>query len=370
MSRVAGTTCGWETGDATEIGSLVASASATFTVVTATPTPASGTYCGKAALNATGGQYAVRSVGLGANKTDLWVRVRLYNGLTGADTTLVTVHSLVRLIDSAGTLGSQLALDASTGTLRAYRGGNALGTTSSLGGTLLGSAGTTLGAGWNLVEIHVVPTTGATGTFEIWLNGAQVYNGTSIQTSAGLANVLTVQVGLARFATGGASSGSYVGLDDVGINDTAGSLNNGRPGDYRIGYFVPDGAGASSQWTPSAGSNYQCVDDTGDLSGGTADYVSTNTTAQVDDYTVTNLPAGTSTIPVVIALAYASNPAAGVTQLKVGLISGATTSAGTAQSPGGASYVYLREQFETDPNTSAAWTATNVNAAKLRLESA
>ena len=369
MARVAGTTCGWETGDGGEVGSLVVSASSTFTAVTATPAPASGSYCGKATVSGTGAQYAVRSVGLGANKTDLWVRFRLYNGLTGADTTLSNAHVVLRLLDSAGTLACELVLDASTGVLRAYRGGNALGA-SSLGGTLLGSAGAALGAGWTLVEVHVVPTTGATGTFEIWQNGAQVYNGTAIQTSAGLANVLTVQLGLSRHSASGGLSGAFLAFDDLAVNDSGGSANAGRPGDYRIAYLPADGAGAATQWTPSAGSNYQCVDDSGDLSAGTADYVSTNTTAQVDDYTVANLPAGATTVPVVVALAYASNPAAGATQVKVGLISGATTSAGTAQAPGGAAFVYLREQFETDPATAAAWTATAVNAAKVRVESA
>lgn len=366
-------TCGWETGDVAEVGGTSSTSNGAVTVATATPTPASGNDCLKCAFTATiGTSYAVRSVSLGGSRTDVWLRVRFYNGLTGADSGFANAHRVLRLVDSGGTMVAMLLFDATTGILRAYRGGAALGnSTPTTGATLLGSASVAISAAtWTLVEVHYVPATGATGAFEVWINGAQTLDVTATQTSTGLANVQSVTIGVERNTTASGSASSFVGYDDLGANDTAGSLNAGRCGDYRIAYLPADGAGASTQWTPSAGANYQCVDDTGDLSAGTADYVSTNTTAQVDDYTVANLPAGATTVPVVVALAYATNPAAGATQVKVGLISGATTSAGTAQTPPGVGYAYLREQFETDPATSAAWTATAVNAAKVRLESA
>jgi hypothetical protein len=47
--------------------------------------------------------------------------------------------------------------------------------------------------------------------------------------------------------------------------------------------------------------------------------------------------------------------------------SGATDSAGTSTTPGVA-YAYLADIYSTDPNTSAAWSASGVNAAKIGLK--
>lgn len=363
-------TCGWETGDLAELGGTSATVSGAVTVASATPAPGSGAFALKAALTSTtGGAYAVRSFVLPAAKTDLWLRVRLYANFAGADAGIVGAHRVLRLLDAGGTLAAQLVFDASTGLLRAFRGGGALGT-NVVGGTLLGTASVAVApATWTLLEVHYVPTTGATGTLEVWLNGAQVLNATGVQTSAGLANVASATLGVERNTTSAGSAGTYVAYDDLGANDTTGTLNAGRCGDYRIGWFPANGAGAASGWTPTAGANYTTVDDTGDLSAGTADYVAAAAAALVDDYAVADLPAGVTAVPVVVALAYATNPDGGVGQLKVGLISGATTSAGAAQSPG-ATYAYVRTQFETDPATSAAWTVAGVNAAKVRIESA
>lgn len=364
-------TCGWETGDVAELAGTTSISSGAVTVASATPAPGSGAFALKTALtSATGATYAVRSVALPASKTDLWLRFRLYTAMAGADTSLVGVHRLLRLLDSGATLAAQVVLDASTGLLRAYRGGGAALGTTALGGTLLGSASVAVGAAtWTLVEVHYVPTTGATGTVEIWINGTQVLNATGVQTSAGLANVASFTIGVERNTAATGNAATYVAYDDLGANDTAGTINNGRCGDYRVGWFPANGAGAASAWTPTSGANYTTVDDTGDLSAGTADYVAAAAAALVDDYAVADLPAGVTAVPVVVAVAYATNPDGGVGQVKVGLISGGTTSAGAAQSPG-ATYAYVRTQFETDPNTGAAWTVAGANAAKVRIESA
>jgi hypothetical protein len=363
-------TAGWETGDLGELAGTTTTSTGTVTVVGATPTPASGSWCQKCALTGTAGTlHAVRSYSLGATKTDVWLRFRLYTNLVAPDASLVTSHRLLRLLDSAGALAAGVVLDASTGILRAYRGGGALGA-NSVTGTLLGSASVPVsGATWTLVEIHYVPTTTATGTVEIWLNNTQVLNATAVQTSSALANVASFTLGIERNTSSGGSASTYVAFDDLGANDTAGPLNNGRCGDNRIAWLPVDGAGALSQWTSSSGGgNATNVDDATPLSGGTADYNAAATAALVDDYTLAALPAGASAVAVVEALCYAINPDGGTSQIKVGVISGASTGAGATQSPG-ASFAYVRERFETDPNTSAAWTPTAVNALKARIES-
>ena len=50
-------------------------------------------------------------------------------------------------------------------------------------------------------------------------------------------------------------------FDDIYINDTTGSESNGFDGDQRIYAVFADGAGNYAQWDPSAGANWQNVDD-------------------------------------------------------------------------------------------------------------
>ena len=51
-------------------------------------------------------------------------------------------------------------------------------------------------------------------------------------------------------------------VDDIALNDTAGGADDSWCGNGHIIALVPNGA-VSAQWTPSAGANYQCVDERG-----------------------------------------------------------------------------------------------------------
>lgn len=53
----------------------------------------------------------------------------------------------------------------------------------------------------------------------------------------------------------------YTGIDDYYIADDSGSANNDFLGDVRIDTLFPTGNGTTNNFTPSAGSNYQNVDD-------------------------------------------------------------------------------------------------------------
>lgn len=364
MARIAGTTCGWESGIADEGGTPVILANTTEAVVTATPAPKSGTYCWKVNITATGINGCQRLFSLGASLTDVWVRMGVYAHLSSAGEIISNGNCLWVAYDSAGTLIAALYLDSATDTLRAVRGGS-FANSDYGGGTLLGSASATLTQdAWHKIDIHYVPTTGGTGTFEVWIDGTRVINVTATQTSAGLANIALYGVGHRRCKSGVANV--YVGFDDLGCNDTSGAVNTGRLADNLITWLVPNGAGASTNWTPSAGSNYQCVDE---IPPSATDYVSTTAAATVDDYAMTNLPATAGTIPFVEVVAYAKNPDGGAGQLKVGIISGANTTAGSAQALT-ATDLFVRNPFEQNPDGTVAWTKAAVDAAKARLESA
>ena len=57
----------------------------------------------------------------------------------------------------------------------------------------------------------------------------------------------------------------------------------------------------------------------------------------------------------------------GTRQIKSLCKSGATTTTGATQTLS-SSYAYFKEIYETDPNTAAAWTETNLNSAEFGVE--
>jgi hypothetical protein len=81
-----------------------------------------------------------------------------------------------------------------------------------------------------------------------------------------------------------------------------------------------------------------------------------------------NLPSMTSpTIKGVMHSINAKKDDAGSRNIKSLCKSSSTTSTGTSQALP-SSYAYLTQVWETDPNTAAAWTETNLNAAEFGVE--
>jgi hypothetical protein len=74
-------------------------------------------------------------------------------------------------------------------------------------------------------------------------------------------------------------------FDDGALNNSIGTAENSWPGEGRVVVLRADAAGANTQWTPSAGLNWQAVDD--DIPDEDTTYVQSNTAEQIDDYGVT-----------------------------------------------------------------------------------
>ena len=153
------------------------------------------------------------------------------------------------------------------------------------------------------------------------------------------------------------------GIDDLYVCDDSGSENNDFLGDCRIDTVLPSGAGNYSQWTPSAGSNYQCVDDA--LFDGGTDYVSAATVGSKDSYACGNLPAGVSDIKAlqVNVLAKRSDTAV-ITKVKP-LVRIDGTDHEQAETTLGISYTDVRAVLETNPDTGLQWEKTDVDNAEF-----
>jgi Polysaccharide lyase len=362
MGRVFQT--GYETGDVGAVGAAIVAGTGVLapTVVAATPVPRTGSsYCLKCAVaNNDPGDKSVQRYAHAA-KTELWYSFGFY--VANATEQASEYVAVLRNFDSSGNTNIVVRVDA--GTVRVYRAsaGGAQQTPAQL--TLLGSASSLVAqTTWVLCEIRFVAATGATGTVEVWLGGVQVLNATGVATCQTGAHTTEFETGYYRF--GGAANlsqvGAFAAFDDLRLNDTAGSVNNGRPGDESIRLLVPTSAGDLTQWTPSAGSNHQCVDETPPSA---SDYVHGSTVGQTDLYGTLDFPVSAISAVQLVVQATNADGAGGT----INLVSktGAGQSDGSAQSLS-ASFAYLTRLLETDPADAAPWTSAKLAALQIGVK--
>ena len=341
-------TCGYETGDINEAGTSSIGSQATLAVASSTPTPRGGTYCLKMASTGTGVTFTIASKAfvLAATKTDLWVRWAVYI----SPGTATNVPIIAGMYDSAAAIQTSINCDLGTGVLSALRGS---ATTVATGSALTFNT-------WHVLEWRVQITSTTVGIIELWLNGTRIINFSGDNTQTANANVQ--QVNLGTVLNGFNASGAYIAMDDIAINDTAGSANNGQPGDGRVVLLVPNGAGSTtgmSRGGTDTGANYsQCSE----LPPSTAQYVFSATTTTRDTYALTNLPVTPTSISVVEVIALTSKSDAGAGSFGLTVKSGSTTDEGTAQALPFGAWTYVRQLYETDPNGTIAWTGSAVNA--------
>ena len=233
-----------------------------------------------------------------------------------------------------------------SGTIAAYRGT-----------TLLGTSTNSLGASqWYYIELKVL-TNNTTGTVEVKVNGSTWLSLTSQDTQPGT----NAYHNAVRIGTVNATSR----FDDMYILDGSGSANNDFLGNRKVVALDADGAGAATDWTPSAGSNYQNVDDGDEVDEDTT-YNETSTDADDDLYTYDNLPGVTSSVDGVQITAE-TRVTAGSMDLSNLIRSGTTIYPGSADTITSTSYVTSTRIEEEDPDTAAAWTPSGVDAAQFGI---
>lgn len=151
-------------------------------------------------------------------------------------------------------------------------------------GTLLQNSQTYAGftlslSTWYNIQLKLTFATGTSGAWECRINGSQVVllgTGNTAPSTNAQANTSDLWI-----APG--SGGFAADYSDLWICD-GNSPNNDFAGDIRIGQKLVNGAGNYTQWTPSAGSNYQNVDDSS-MDNDTT-YNSDATVGHKDSYTL------------------------------------------------------------------------------------
>ena len=125
----------------------------------------------------------------------------------------------------------------------------------------------------------------------------------------------------------------------------------------------PNGAGSSTQFTPSSGANYTTVDE---LPYSTTDYVQDTTSGHRDTYTFSDVGSTTTIFGVQNSIIAKKTDVSSIS-LKPAVKSGATVYYGTTTALTTADSI-IRNIHIVDPNTSAAWTQSGVNALEAGFE--
>ena len=154
---------------------------------------------------------------------------------------------------------------------------------------------------------------------------------------------------------------SYAYFDNLIMDDAA------WIGDLRIQAVVPTAAGNATGWTPSAGSNYACVDE---IPASDTDYNSIDANGVVDTFVMGNLAGNIDSVKAVQVQSRTRTEGSPTpTNLNLAIRSGGTTYySGDKSVP--STEKGLREIWVTDPATSVAWLESGVNAIEAGVRSA
>jgi hypothetical protein len=250
---------------------------------------------------------------------------------------------IIRLQD-AGSVQAQVQIRAA-GELQVTRGGTSLVISSGLGLTV---------DTWYFLEFKAVIGNAGAGSYDVRINGSSVLSGSADTSFTANQNANQVVLWAPQATTW---------FDDLYICDGQGSVNNNFLGDRRVMAVRPDGAGNYSQWTPSAGSNYQNVDESAPDSDTT--YNSSATAGQIDTYTFGALGVVGTVHGIQTSLLVRHDDSTRTIREKV-RISGSDYNGANVST--GASYAYALNVRETNPATSAAWAVSEIDAAEAGVE--
>lgn len=228
------------------------------------------------------------------------------------------------------------------------------------GSTYLGDSGAIEAPGvWSHLEFKVTFDS-MMGWIEIRKSGIPIfqYMGNTIVTANNYANRLNLH---------GLENATY--FDNLYACDIAGSDNNDFLGDWQVTCLLPESNGDTNDWSPSAGDNYQCVnEDTGSRPDDDTTYVKAMETDQVDLYEYPAVLTGSfGKILGVQPLPYIKKIDSEARTFKTITKTHSANHEGAAQELD-EEYRYYPEIQEVNPATGLPWTVDEINAAQFGVK--
>jgi hypothetical protein len=205
---------------------------------------------------------------------------------------------------------------------------------------------------------------------EVRVNSVTVLSLSGIDTVA-TALVECSQVGISCGNHGGATTAHGVtsDVDDIFCYDDTGSFNNAFIGDRRVLTLFPDADTVQADWTVVGSANgFDAINQT--TPDGDTTYLSAGipgSPTPTSEFGMDNLPAGVSAISGVVLVNMSRKTEAGIANVQMSVISGASESAGTDK-PMTEIYTYRQDVFETDPASAAPFTPSEVDALFIKAD--
>jgi len=264
---------------------------------------------------------------------------------------LAATHVLVYGYGDSGATQHVGIQVSTTGQVQALRGSTVVASS---------AAGLIVGGNWYFIEVRATIADSG-GVIEVKLNGTQIINFSGDTKNAGTATTFDL------VSLGGATTmDNAVAYDDFYLLNTSGSApQNTFLNEVVIQALMPNSAGAHTDFTPNgSATNYENVDE---IPPSGSDYNASSTVGAKDSYGVANLSGSVGTIFGVQENMHAQKTGVGAANLKSLVRSGGTDYTQPAVALG-ASPQWYGAIRETDPATSAAWTASAVNALEVGAE--
>lgn len=350
MARLA--MCGWESGNVHELGAF-GQASGSESVVTP---GRSGRYAWRSNVNVTQNVAgsAQRFIPLGAFPSAVWIRLAIGNVAMASNATLR--RSLLDLLDGSTVQLAFTCYSNGNNYLRVVLGGAT---------AEICSGGAIPSSGFVCLEIHVV-FHGSAGTIEVWSNGVKIIDFTGNTIASANARMTDIAIGTRRVEWNAQGFGAteQADYDDLAVNDTTGSVNNGRIGQGGIYPVFPEADTADKDFSRSAGSdNYSLVNSV--PSDGDTTYVEAGVLGDRDLYSLKPISGEGEVSAVWFTLNGRVVGGAGAT-IQPTIKSVATTKVASAIILTN-TYAAQGALFETDPNGGIPWTATAINSALIGM---
>jgi hypothetical protein len=152
---------------------------------------------------------------------------------------------------------------------------------------------------------------------------------------------------------------AHLRLTDFYVNDTTGTINNSWMGDMTVATLYPNGAGSSTQLNPSAGANWQNVDDA--ATDGDTSYNYSSAVGVKDLYGLSDTGPEVSAVFALSVLAVARKDTAGARTARTLIKSGAVEVEGGDITLLDA-YATSATSHDLDPDGDVEWTKAALDA--------
>jgi|PlaIllAssembly_1097288.scaffolds.fasta_scaffold148486_2 hypothetical protein len=258
--------------------------------------------------------------------------------------------SLLQFKDSAGTVIASVRVNGSDPNFyfSVYRGN---------GATELATGGSFAKTEVLFIQLHYKPLNSA-GLFQIKIDGTAVIDidaGDAVDTTAGLENVQTVNVGtIAGELTGRGS------MDDLVIDDAEEVTNT------RIQKLQISGVGTTGEWDASTGNPYECVDE---IPYSDTDYIYTNVSGESATFACADLTGSINSIKclaISARMSYEGSPSP--TKQKIAIRVNGSEYYGDDMSPA-LTFGRNAKLWVLNPDDSAAWEEGDINAIEIGVRS-